>query len=44
MTDEQSLYDAIGGAPTISALVDRFYTNMELWPEARKSAPCMPPT
>jgi hemoglobin len=36
MTDEQSLYDAIGGAPTISALVDRFYTNMELWPEARE--------
>ncbi|MDE1917831.1 MAG: group II truncated hemoglobin [Sphingomonadales bacterium] len=32
---EPSLYDAIGGAPTISALVDRFYTNMELWPEAR---------
>lgn len=36
MTDEASLYDAIGGAPTISALVDRFYTNMELWPEARE--------
>lgn len=32
---EVSLYDIIGGAPTISALVDRFYTNMDLWPEAR---------
>jgi len=30
-----SLYDTIGGAPTISALVDRFYANMVLWPEAR---------
>lgn len=32
---EPTLYDAIGGAPTISALVDRFYTNMDLWPEAQ---------
>jgi hemoglobin len=30
-----SLYDTIGGAPTIAALVDRFYANMDLWPEAR---------
>lgn len=32
---EPSLYETIGGAATIAALVDRFYANMELWPEAR---------
>jgi hemoglobin len=31
---ETSLYDTIGGAPVIAALVDRFYANMDLWPEA----------
>ena len=31
----ETLYDAIGGAPAIEALVDRFYANMALWSEAR---------
>jgi hemoglobin len=32
---ETTLYEAIGGAAAIDALVDRFYANMELWSEAR---------
>ena len=31
----EPLYDRIGGAPTIAALVDRFYDNMEIWSQAR---------
>lgn len=35
MSSDTTLYDAVGGAPAISALVDRFYANMDLWPEAQ---------
>jgi hemoglobin len=34
MTDI-SLFDAIGGAPTVDALVERFYANMDLWADAQ---------
>ena len=33
MTEAQTLYDAIGGAPKLRDIVDRFYDLMELEPE-----------
>ncbi len=33
MTEPQTLYDVIGGAPRVRELVDRFYDLMELEPE-----------
>ena len=39
-----SLYEAIGGAPTVQALTERFYTLMDTLPEAARCRAIHPPT